>query len=330
MISLVTGATGFLGSHLVDELLLAGEHVRILVRPESLRKASRRPNLDIVEGRLEDASSVKRAVEGVSRIYHCAAHVADHGAWDTFYQTNIVGTQHVLDACKTSSISCMVHVSTSDVYGYPNACVSEDAPYRKRGYGYGDSKIEAEKRVWQAHRQHGVPVVVFRPSSIYGPRCIPFVAEIAQALENGVMFHVGHAKHVAGLTYVTNVTDALRLAAENKDAIGQVYNIHDGAETSWEEYTNRLAHQLGVKPPRIRLPFGMAYHLGQAMELAWDRLRLPGRPLISRVAVELLGTNQRFDTTHLRNHLAWTPRIAIEEGIARSAAWWKQERSRAK
>jgi len=80
MISLVTGATGFLGSHLVDELLLAGEHVRILVRPESIRKASRRPNLDIVEGRLEDASSVKRAVEGVSRIYHCAAHVADHGA----------------------------------------------------------------------------------------------------------------------------------------------------------------------------------------------------------------------------------------------------------
>ena len=317
---LVTGASGFLGGHLVEALVARGERVRVLVRPTSGTAVLDPLDVERATGDLSDPASVRAAMEGVERVVHCAALATDWAPLDAFQRANVEGVRHATEAALQAGVSRFVHVSSTDVYGYPNATVDESAPRVRRGFAYGDSKALGEEVAWEAH-ERGLPLTVVRPATIWGPRSLPFVVEMVELIEQGLMLHIGGGRTDAGLAYVDNVVDALVLAATEQAALGRTYNVHDGAGTTWREYNATLAAAVGRRKPWLSVPRRPAYAIAWMLEQVWGALGVRDRPLLSRVAVELLGTTQGFDTTRIRTELGWSPRVGFDEGMARVQAW---------
>jgi nucleoside-diphosphate-sugar epimerase len=317
---LVTGASGFVGGHVAQLLVERGERVRVLVRATSDTAVLDELELEQAIGDLDDAAAVHAAMDGVERVVHCAALASDWGPAAAFWRANVQGTQHVVDAARACGVQRLVHVSTTDVYGYPGAAVDEDAPCRVRGFAYGDSKIEAERVVWEAHGL-GLPVAVVRPASVWGPRSHSFVTEIVELLQQGLMLHIGGGSAVAGLGYVRNVADALLLVATHDAAVGRVYNVHDGAATTWREYVDALADIAGTERAWLSLPHRPTYVAAWAMERVWGAARARSRPLLTRVAVDLLGTDQSFSIKRIRDELGWRPEVSFDEGMRAVGEW---------
>jgi nucleoside-diphosphate-sugar epimerase len=321
---LVTGGSGFLGGHLVEGLVKRGESVRVLIRPGSKTEHLNQLGVEFVQGDLWDLDSLKDAARNVEFIYHCAALAADWGSWKDFEKTNIVGTRNLLQSAMEQSVDKFIHISTTDVYGYPNSRVDETAAFRFRGWPYGDTKIKAEQAVWDCHRQHGLPITVVRPLNIYGPRSTTFVLEIAELLKSGKMVHIGQGGKSAGLVYVTNVVDVILLATDNNISNGQAYHASDGSNVTWPQYVNRLADIIGAAHPRISLPYRPAYFIGWLMERIYGALAIKRRPLLTRMAVELLGTDQAFSIEKAQKELDYQPKVKFEKGMLLVENWLKQ------
>jgi nucleoside-diphosphate-sugar epimerase len=322
--NLVTGGSGFLGSHLVNELLERGETVRVLVRPTSKVSHLNSLGVELVIGDTSDIKSLRTAIEGVERVYHVAALVADWGPWEAFYAANVTGVHNLLELAREARVDKFIHISTTDVYGHPDYPADETAPYRFRGWPYGDTKIEGEQLVWAYYRQYDLPVTIVRPASIYGPRSISLVQEIVEFLKGGGMIHVGSGNKPAGLAHVANVVNAIVRAAESEISKGQAYNVSDGSDITWRQYVNRLAEIVGVPHPRIVLPYRMAYLIGWAFEKAYGALHIKNRPLMTRMTAALFGTNQGFSVNKARRELGYEPEIDFDEGMRSVAMWLHQ------
>ncbi len=321
---LVTGGSGFLGSHLVEALVKRGEQVRALVRPGSKTEHLDQLGIELSPGDLGDIHSLRNAAQNIDIVYHCAALAADWGSWEDFEDTNVVGTRNLLQAALERGVDKFIHVSTTDVYGYPDSPVDETAPFRFRGWPYGDTKIKAEVTVWEYHRQHGLPITIIRPLNIYGPRSMTFVLEISELLNKNGMVHIGNGLKSAGLVYVTNVVDVILLAADNDISVGQAYHAYDGSGITWPQYINRLADIIGAAHPRIVIPYRPAYLTGWLMEKIYGALRIENRPLLTRMAVELVGTDQGFSIEKAQRDLNYTPNIDFEEGMQHVKDWLLQ------
>ena len=325
MPALVTGASGFLGGRLVQILHRQGEEIVILGRPTSdLSHLSGTP-VRIIRGDLSNNFALDEAVKSVTRIFHCAACSTDWASRQTYFEANVTGTKNLLAAAlRAPTLERFLHVSTTDVYGYPEIPCTEKHPFVDAGLPYNRTKGQGEAAVWQVHHDYGLPVTIIRPATIYGPRGKDFTQEIATLLRQRLMAYIDGGAAPGGFTYVDNVAHAMIDAAASPHTVGQAYNIADGTGATWRQYGTLFARQLGVEPPWIDLPFSTAMALARTLEAPHRYLRLPGRPLLTRHAVYLLGRNQEFPVAKARSAFAFSPRISLEEGIQRSVAWLKR------
>jgi nucleoside-diphosphate-sugar epimerase len=320
--TVVTGASGFLGGRLVQMLAERGEPVRVLARATSGLRHLSQYKIQTVRGDLGDAAALAETMRGVRVVYHCAACSTDWAAPATYLAANVTGTQNVLDAAvRGGTVERFVHVSTTDVYGYPRVPCDESAPMRDVGLPYNRTKIQGEEAVWRAHRERGLPVTVVRPATIYGPRGKDFVVEIASLLRQGMMMVIDGGRARGGFSYVDNVAAAMMDAAASPAAVGRAYNLCDETGVTWREYTDALADALGCRRAWLALPFSAAMTLGAAMETPYRLLKVAKRPLLTRHAVYLLGRSQEFPASRAREELGFAPQISFAEGIRRSAAW---------
>ena len=323
--NLVTGGSGFLGSHLVEALVARGERVRALVRPTSKTAHLESLGVELAFGDLTDLQSLRAACQGIERVFHCAALASPWGTWQEFRAANVTGVGNLLQAALEAKVSKFIHVSTTDVYGHPDEPVDETAPHRRRGFPYGDTKIEGEQRVWTYYREHQLPVTVVRPVNIYGPGgSTSFVTEIAGFLKDGGMVHIGTGRQPAGLAYVTNVVDVMLRAADSESCLGQAYNASDGSDVTWRQFVDRLAEIVGVPSPRITIPYRLAYLAGWTMEKVYGALRLKDDPMLTRLGVEYFGTDQGFPIDKARRELGYEPKVGFEEGMQRVEEWMRE------
>jgi nucleoside-diphosphate-sugar epimerase len=319
--NLITGGSGFLGGHLAETLVRRGEQVRVLVRSTSKTEHLEPLGVELFPGDLGDIHSLRNATQDIDIVYHCAALAADWGSWEEFYKINVTGTRNLLQAALERRVDKFIHISTTDVYGFPDSPVDETAPFRFRGWPYGDTKIRAEETVWEYYRQKGLPISVVRPLNIYGPRSTTFVLEIAELLKKGSMVHIGNGLKSAGLVYVTNVVDIILLTTGNDISIGQAYHASDGSNVTWHQYVNRLADIIGAPHPRITLPYRPAYIIGWLMEKIYGTLAVENRPLLTRMAVELVGTDQNFSIEKAQKDLNYRPIVDFEKGMQHVKDW---------
>ena len=326
MPALVTGASGFLGGRLAQVLVEQGERVTVLVRKGSdLRHLDGLPRLRVVRGGLTDKDAVLEAVHEATHIFHCAAASTDWARREVFHESNVRGTETLVAAAREArGLQRFVHVSTTDVYGYPEVPCAEAGAIRDVGLPYNRTKILGEKAVWRAAQEDGLPVTVVRPATIYGPRGKAFVTDIAEFLRKGQMAYIAGGRTTGGFLYVDNAVDAMLAAAQSPAALGQVYNLSDGTGANWQDYVGGLADGLGCRRPWINLPYRTAMAVAGAMEAPYHVVKvLPGRPMLTRHAVYLLGRDQEYPADRARTELGFRPRVSFAEGIARSVEWVK-------
>ena len=253
-------------------------------------------------------------------VVHCAGHVQDWGSRQPFYQSNVVGTTKLVRVI-SGRVGKMVHLSTTDVYGYPhNPQIGEDHPLRPCNY-YNETKLKAEAIVTAAE---DLEVTVLRPASIYGPGSYSIVVEFLEQVKSGFFPFFRTREVIAGLTYVDNLCDAILLALEQSSAGPRIFNLTDGSQVTWENFVDSLALMSGKKPKKIVLPYSLGYGAGVMMEHLNRMVRAKRRPLLTRMAVQLLGNHQDFSIKKAQSELLYRPRIDFEAGMEHTAAWLKE------
>lgn len=324
---LVTGATGFLGSYVAEALLARGEVVKILARrPEQARWLAQK-GARCVSGDLRSTASLAAAVEGCRFVIHCAGLASDWGRWEDFREANDYGVARLLKVCQAVSLDRFVHISTTDVYGYPDRDgLDETTPIHDRGLPYNSTKIAGELHVWAAVGA-GLPATVIRPASIYGPRSLTLGAEIVRYLRSGAPL-VRSGRVNAGLVYVENSVDLILRAMTHPAAAGTVFHSVDEGGQTWRDYFVALCHALNLRLPRWSVPHAVAYSVGALSEEYGRRMGYTSRPLITRTAVEIIGTRQGFSMGRARELLNFSPVIGFDEGVSRTAAWLRARLSK--
>lgn len=327
MTVLVTGATGFTGGHLAQHLRNCGDLVRALVRPSSRARfdASPLPGKGIVafEGDLGDPASLQRAVDGVDVVYHIAATYREAGQPDAAYRTiNVDGTKHLLEASMAAGVRRVVHCSTGGVHGHiAHPPANEDAPFNP-GDVYQDTKLEAEQLARRFGDQCGLDVVVARPIGIYGPGDRRFLT-MFRGLARGRFPMIGNGQAFYHLTFIDDLVEGFRLCGTVPGAKGRTYLLAGPRYTTLEQLVGMVAKELQVAPPRVHLPVWPFWTAGLLCELICVPLRI--EPPIYRRRVDFYTKSRAFDNSRARQQLGFTPKVDLEEGIKRTADWYRNE-----
>lgn len=333
MKAFVTGASGFLGGRLV-ELLCENkqfDEIRILLRREiDISHLTQNPQVKVVIGSLNDEAAIKKGVDGVHYIFHCAAFSSDWGRWKDYYESNVLGTQILLSAAfeQKNTLQRFVHVSTVDVYGYPDNPLTcdESKPPKITSLPYNKSKVMGEQIVQESSKK-GLPVTIFRPANIYGPKGKDFVKEIYNLLKEGSMLLISSGKCISGLVYVDNVAFGMIEAALSPNSLGQIYNIvDDSGKIEWKDYVWKLADETGTRRPWLILPFWLAYLLGLLFEFIYSLFGLySSRPLLTRHAVSIIGKDGWFPNTKSKKDFGYKEVVSFKEGMDRTIKWCKDQ-----
>ena len=324
---LVTGATGFTGGHLAQYLVSRGDSVRALVRPKSREKfdVSVLPSKGVtaVEGDLTDASAVRRATDGVDVVYHIAATYREAGQPDSAYRMiNVQGTTNVVEAARAGGARRMVHCSTGGVHGHiAHPPANEDAPFNP-GDVYQETKLEAERAARQFGDRSGFDVVVARPIGIYGPGDMRFL-RMFRGLARGRFPMIGSGKPYYHLTYIDDLVEGFRLCGTVPAAKGRTYLLAGPRYTTLEQLVGMVARELNVEPPRRHWPVWPFWTAGLLCEMVCVPLRI--EPPIFRRRVDFYTKSRAFDTTRARRELGFAPTVDLEEGIRRTADWYRSE-----
>ena len=321
---LVTGASGFLGGALVKRLCAEGHSVRILTRKSSQLGHLQRLPVDFRVGSVEDSSSLGALLKGIETVYHCAGLSSDWGTWNDFYQANVVGVRNMLECARQSgSVQRFVHISSTDVYGYPVVACDENGPLKDVGLPYNRSKLMGEMLVWKMAKENNLPVTILRPATIYGPRSRSVVVDWVRGLidKEGAYINGSHMR--AGLTYIDNVVEAIIQAANSTNTIGQAYNLRDPGNESWRDLHDGLAREYGLPTPTSDYPGWVVFPLGGAFELLYRIQKKKNRPMITRHAVYLLTRDQGYPIEKAQRDFGFAPLIDFPEGLRRTGEWLK-------
>jgi nucleoside-diphosphate-sugar epimerase len=324
---LVTGATGFVGSHVAEALARRGDAVRALARAGADTAFLEKFGAAVVRGDLSEPESLKPAVDGADVVVHCAAKVGDWGPVDDFRRVNVEGLRGLFDATLGRPLHRFVHVSTLGVYeARHHYGTDETEPLPERHIdGYTQSKVEAERLALQYHRKQGVPVTILRPGFVYGPRDRTVLPRIANRLKEGSVIYIARGKYALNTTFVGNLADAVLLAIDSPNAIGEIFNITDGEFVSKKRFFEAVAGGLGLKPPKSfpPVPVWLARILANWREAKFRRENRPNPPRITQAQLKFAGLNLDFSIAKARTKLGYTPRVLFDEGIKQATDWFR-------
>lgn len=304
---LVTGAGGFIGSHLAERLVECGATTRALVHYSALGgrgwldKSKLAKEMEILSGDIQDSDCVAEALKSIDVVFHLAALIAipySYRAPRSYVQTNILGTLNVLQGARDRGVERVVHTSTSEVYGTAlRVPIDESHPLQGQS-PYSASKIGADKMVEAFHRSFGVPAVIVRPFNTFGPRqssraIVPVI--ISQCLA-GDTIRLGSLSPTRDLNFVSNTVDGFLLAGSAPAAVGHSINLGSGREISVGDLAQLIARLVG-----------------RDIRIVAEEQRL--RPSASEVE-RLLA-----DAALARSLLGWRPAVDLETGLALSIEW---------
>jgi 2-alkyl-3-oxoalkanoate reductase len=325
MISLVTGATGFVGSHVVDALLAEGLPVRAFVRNASKAEDLRCRGVDVVVGDMFDPRSWTTAVRGVHTIYHCAAAAeTELSAWQA-HDANLTGLKHLLEAVQRFGRGRVVLPTGLSVLGVRDLDVAtEDLSRRRRGDPEIDGKVEAEELALHYHERHGLDLTILRPSFIYGPRDQRNLPSLVSLIRRKKFVYVGSRRNIVPLVHVQDVVQAMLLAGRSPRARGRIYHVADGSRTTIEEVALFLAEFLAVEPPHRVLPRFVA-RAGCRLSARLVRFGCLRRAPLTWSEVLFVGTSRFVDISRAREELGYAPCMSFREGMAATLKWINEQ-----
>lgn len=327
--ALVTGATGLVGSYIVDRLLADGWTVRALVRDPSAAGWLEERGVELAKGDVLDAASITSAAHDRDAVFHTAAAVTPTGGWEAYRRPNIDGTRNVIAACRESGAR-LLHLSSVAVYG----------PSRYRGDGrptdeatplaplpddawYARSKRESEQMVLRAHQEGAIWATAIRPCVIYGVRDRQFVPRAARLFSRGFAPSLRGGRAVLALVHAANVADAAVRAIDVETAGGKAYNTANDHAITVRDFVRYASSGLDREVRSIPVPMAVA---AVGVTLLGLLLRLSGRSTGSfgpRQSVDFLSRDNPFDSSLARRELGWSPPMRPQQGVPEAFQWWR-------
>lgn len=330
--ALVTGATGLVGSHIVERLLADGWSVRALVRDPRAAAWLGSAGAELARGDLNDAASLGTAVAGCDTVFHCAALISASGSWESFQRANIDGTRAVIDAAAAASAR-LVHTSSVAVYGgaarYRDTPTDEStplAPLDEYAY-YARSKREAEHLVLGAHASGELWATAIRPPMIYGRRDRQLVPRFARLMRAGFFPLFAHGRSTMSLVHASAVADGAVRAARYEAAGGRAFNLANDFPVTVADMVQLGANGLGRRVRGVPIPLGLARATFGTLAGA---ARLANQKAMAKQLPDTVDTFIRdnpFTSERARRELGWAPTVRPEVGIPDAFAWWKEHRS---
>lgn len=309
---LVTGAGGFIGSHLAERMVELGAQVRALVHYNALGAwgwldhSPVKGEMNVIAGDIRDRDSVREAMRNVDSVFHLAALIAIPYSYHvplSYVQTNVEGTLNVLQTARELNVERIVHTSTSEVYGTARYTpIDEQHPLQGQS-PYSASKIGADKMAEAFHLSFGVPMVTVRPFNTFGPRqsARAVIPTIITQLLVGDTVRLGNLHPTRDLSYVTNTIDGFVSAASAPEVVGQTINLGSGREISIGDLAQLIASLMGK---------------AITIESEAQRVRPDGSEVDQLLA----------DTTLAQRLLGWQPQVSLEEGLRRTIDWIQEHR----
>lgn len=326
MKTLVTGASGFIGSYLVRALLREGREVRCLVREASDTRRLEGLNIDYVKGDICDKQALEKAVQGIGNIFHLAGIIRPGGdRAGVMQKVNAQGTRNLIDACLNKRIEKFVFLSSLAACGPAVNMV----PLRESGpcrpiTAYGKSKYEAETMLLKAARDCNFPSIIIRPSNTYGPMGINgYMPLLIKAINKGLFFTPGSGSSKLSFCYIDNLIEGVLLAEENKRSTGEVYFISDEAPYTLNSVITAIAREEQVLLRNICIPlwaiYGATYPIDALSGLFGHSCGL------TRSIEGIASSYWICDIAKARKELGFSPKIGLNEGIRRTVEWFRKQ-----
>lgn len=322
MKALVTGSTGFIGSHLVEHLVRQGHDVRCLVRQKSDTRWLRQQSVSMVTCDYEDISSLAKAVQDVEVVFHLAARI-QAPAWEDYYKANTSSTKNLLDACLSSDsrLKRFVFVSSISASGpSQKGVLKKESDTCCPASMYGRSKLMAEEVLREFSGK--ISWVIVRPPNVLGVRQEELLLSL-KTVKSRILPMIGNGDLQTSLCFVDDLVRALVMAAEDPKAINKTYFVTDGHTYSWRTMLVDMAKELGVYPFVLRVPYPFLCGLATLSEAIAKLFRQ--EPMISR---ETLYSSRdyywTYDGSKIKEELGFEPRLSFEEGLRRIIADYRQ------
>ena len=312
----ISGGSGFVGRNLIAVLREKGVAVRCLARSDSAAQAVRQAGAEPVSGDLDDTRALREGLTGCDVAFHTAAIVKDWGDPQVFHRVNVQGTENLLAAARAAGVGCVVHVSTEAVLAGPEPLtgVDETLPRPSEPFGpYALTKGQAEQRVLDANSAT-LRTVVVRPRFIWGKGDTSVLPQLVAAVRAGRFRWISGGRYLTSATHVTNVCEALILAAERGRG-GEIYFATDGPPVEFRTFVTSLLETQGVRAGRRSLPRGFAFALAAIVESVWTSFHIKAAPPITRMVVKMMGEEVTLNDSKARKELGYSGRISFGEGI---------------
>ncbi len=325
MNALVTGASGFLGLYIAEQLVARGDRVRALCRGNGPQLDSL--GVDTVRADLRDRQAVMAACQGMDVVFHVGGIAGMGDPWKRYYDVNTRGTRHVVEGCLTHGVRRLVFTSSPSVTfdGRNQEGIDESAPYPRHWLcHYAHSKALAEQHVLAANGRGGLLTCALRPHLIWGPRDRHLIPGLLERAAKGWLRRIGDGRNLIDTVYVENAAAAHLLAADAlqpaSPVAGRPYFISQGEPVNCWAWIDALLALAGLPPVRKSLSRRMAWAIGATCETAYRLLRLRGEPPLTRFLAAELATSHYFNIGRARRDFGYEPKISMAEGMRRLAA----------
>lgn len=323
---LVTGGSGFLGSALCKGLLAQGHQVISFQRsfsPELERLGVRQ-----VLGALDDKEKVLEALQAQDAVIHNAAKASAWGSWHDFYQTNVVGTQNIIEGCQQLGIQKLVYTSTPSVVHHGRTAVAggneQNTPYATHFSAYYPHTKKIAEQAILAANSNQLATVALRPRLIWGPGDTQLLPRLIERAKKGRLRFIGGGENKMDCTYIDNVVQAHLLALEKcavgAQCAGKAYFISNGEPLPIRDIVNGLLNAAHAPIVTRSIPFFLAYSVGVLCELFWRVFRLKNEPPMTRFLAEQLSTEHWYDCSAAQRDLNYVPTVSIADGLLRLQA----------
>lgn len=306
----VTGAVGFIGNALAKRLVEEGYEVKCLVHTTKPQK--KMENVEYVKGDVTSTETLKKLLNDVDVVYHCAAYVKDYGPKNIFYKINVDGTKNLVKASQKNNIKKFVFLSHIQYESNRNV-----------GY-YSKTKALAEQYLIKKHRQTGFPVVIIRPGNVYGPGATTWVLRPLQSIQKNKISLIDNGSGIFLHTYIENLVDVLIAVINNPHVTGEVIETTDGDHSvTWGQYLNDLAAIAGRPPIKRNMSKSTALVIGRIMMLLHHLFKI--EPWVTPPAVHIFSNKRHISIEKAEKLLNYKPRVDYKTGIKHVKTWLEKE-----
>ena len=327
----ISGASGFLGKHLVEYLLDQGVSITTIVRTTSDVGHLKSPKIRLIVGNIREEDCVEEALKDVDVVIHAAA--SGGGRWEDFYDENVKSTEYLLKHSKKNNVKRFVYISSVAVFDHSNVkdktILSEDAPFESEPMNhYSRSKADAERLVYKYYQEHGLPTVVIRPACLYGPGGGPiklYPSRLGMSGGKNRYVVLGNGSSIVPLSHLASVSDSVWRCIHSDSCVGKSYNVVEDESISRLEYLKIMKREYNPELKIVRMPHFLAQIMALSIRTLMKVLRMTPPTRLHPLYLKLFSISIFYSNEQLKADLKWQPQPNIRKTIKETMNWYKDQ-----